>query len=94
MSNASLRLVPIVDRIKELVPAAMHEHAAAKYLGMNRTSFRSLVFAGIIPYAVHLHGKRRIYLRSDLDRYLESLPRSTMVPRENSPLVALKGAAK
>ena len=94
MSDARLALLPVVDNIKTLVPAAMHENAAAKYLGMNRTSFRQLVFAGIIPYTKHINGKRRIYLRSDLDCYLESLQRSTMVGRENSPIAALKGAVK
>jgi hypothetical protein len=94
MSAPELMLIKVTDQIRALAPAAMHEHAAAKYIGMNRTSFRSLVFAGMIPCTKHLNGKRRIYLRSDLDRYLESLPRSTMVLRENSPLVALKGAAK
>lgn len=87
-------LLQVTDQIKALTPAAMHEYAAAKYVGMNRTSFRNLVFAGVFPFTKHVNGKRRIYLRSDLDRYLESLPRSTMIERENSPLVALKGATK
>ena len=93
MSSTKLMLLQVTDQVKAPAPAAMHELAAARYVGMNRTSFRSLVFAGIIPYTKHLNGVRRIYLRSDLDHYLESLPRSTMVGRESSPL-ALKGAGK
>ena len=92
MGSTKLMLISVADEVRALVPEAMHEIAAARYLGMNRTSFRSLVFAGVIPYTKHLNGKRRIYLRSDLDRYLESLQRSTMVMRESSPLVAPKGA--
>ncbi len=94
MGATKLMLLPVTDRIETLAPAAMHERAAAKYLGMNRTSFRALVFAGLIPYTKHINGKRRIYLRADLEHYLESLQRSTMVARENSPIAALKGAAK
>jgi len=92
--NKKLMLVPVTDQIKPLSPAAMHENAAAKYIGMNRTSFRELIFAGIIPFTKHLNGKTRIYLKIDLDGYLESLTRSTMGARENSPVAALKGATK
>lgn len=57
----------------DLQPAAMHELAAAKYLGMSRTAFRELVFGGLIPFAEHVNGKARIYLRAHLDYYLRSL---------------------
>lgn len=93
MNQQSIALI----QIKEtgiLQPAAFHELAAAKYLGMNRTSFRVLVFSGVIPYSEHLNGRTRIYLRSDLDAYLETLPRRRMGQRENPSLVALKGAEK
>lgn len=82
-----------VKQVKDEQPAAFHELAAAKYLGMRRSSFRELVMSGIIPYTYHLNGKTRIYLRSDLDAYLDSLEKCRMVPRENSR-VALKGVAK
>jgi excisionase family DNA binding protein len=72
--EVSLALVDI-KQTKDPQPAAFHELAAAKYLGMNRTSFRELVRAGVIPYARHLNGKARIYLREDLDAYLSGLPR-------------------
>ena len=87
--KTKLALVSIRD---DASPAAFHERAAARYLGMNRTSFRQLVFAGVIPYTVHLNGRTRIYLRSDLDAYLGTLPRSRMPAREDSSGVALKGA--
>lgn len=92
--DQKLMLIPVSKNVGPLIPAAMHEHAAAKYVGMNRTSFRDLVFDGIIPFTKHLNGKTRIYLKTDLDRYLESLPKSKMVERENSPVAALEGAAK
>ncbi|MDR0843036.1 MAG: helix-turn-helix domain-containing protein, partial [Acidobacteriota bacterium] len=63
-----LTLVPVHD-VTSSQPAAFHELAAAKYLGMSRTTFRSVVRAGLIPYAEHVGGKARIYLRSGLDAY-------------------------
>ncbi len=82
-----------VNEVGTPQPAAFHEHAAMKYLGMNRAAFREIVFAGLIPFTIHVNGSKRIYLRSDLDAYLESLPRSRMAPREHSPKPApfLKG---
>jgi len=90
---AELALVPIHKRIPDPQPAAFHELAAAKYIGMNRTRFRELVFAGIVSYAEHINGKTRIYLREDLDDYLKSLKWRKMVPREVSP-VGLKGVTE
>ena len=89
MTGANLALVPIIEQPKTYPPAAMHELDAARYVGTNRTQFRELVFAGHIPYTMHLNGKRRIYLRGDLDLYLESLPKHIMSSRENSPRPAL-----
>jgi hypothetical protein len=87
--KTQLALVSVRD---SAAPAAFHELAAAKYLGMNRTSFRELVFAGLIPFSEHVNGKRRIYLRADLDAYLASLNWRKMTARENSR-AALKGVA-
>ena len=75
-------------------PAAFHELAAAKYIGVNRTAFRKLVFdLRLIPYAEHINGKTRIYLRSDLDAYLASLNWRKMDARKDSR-AALKGVAR
>ena len=89
MSGANLALVPIIQQPKASPPAALHELDAARYIGTNRTSFRELVMPGHIPYTMHLNGKRRIYLRRDLDLYLEALPKHIMSSRENSPRPAL-----
>jgi hypothetical protein len=79
---------------KDAEPAAFGEGAAANYIGMNRTDFRKkLLFAGIVPFTYHLDGKKRFFLKCDLDAYLAGLPRFRMTSSENS-LVALKGAGK
>ena len=58
---------------QELLPAVFHEGEAAAYVGMSKAVFRKkLLFSGRIPYAKHLDGKRRIFLRADLDSYLEN----------------------
>ena len=86
MNNpASLMLVPYVEKL-DIQPAIFHELAAAKYVGMCRTKFRELVKAGLIPYAEHANGVIRIYRRSDLDAYKDSLNWRKMEPRKVSPL--------
>ena len=77
-----LALVQISDK-RHSNPAAFHELAASRYVGMSRPTFRKLLFKGVFPYSFHMDGKTRIYLRSDLDVYLESLPRTRMQPCEN-----------
>ena len=88
-----LALIPISDE-RQVAPAAMHELAAARYCGMNRTAFRDLVKTGVLPYAEHLNGKTRIYLRSDLDAYLVGLRWRKMTARESSPQPFPTGVAK
>ena len=74
-------------------PAAFHEAGARKYLNINRQDFLHLVHSGIILFTTHANGKKRLYLKSDLDKYLDSRPRSTMALRECSK-PALKGVGK
>ena len=88
-----LALVSVHDRVPDLQPAVMHELAAAKYAGMNRTAFRKVVRAGLVPFAEHTYGKTRIYLRADLDDYIHGLNWRKMNEREVSP-VALKGVTE
>jgi hypothetical protein len=88
-----LKLVDVKE-IKESQPAAFHETGARRYLGMNKTAFIDLVYSGVIPYTTHSNGSQRIYLRCDLDAYLESRPRIRMAKRGRSPQPALKGAAQ
>jgi hypothetical protein len=72
----------------DLQPAAMHEMAAAKYLGMCKTALRKLVFSGQIPFAEHTYGKTRIYLRAHLDDYLRGLNWRKDKPDEVSEVVS------
>ncbi len=83
-----------IREVKDPQPAAFHEKGAAKYLGMSRPKFLELVYSGIIPYTTHANGSKRLYLRADLDAYLESRPRSTMPPRECSLKPASKGVGQ
>ena len=85
--KTKLELVPVYAGIPDPQPAAFHEAAAAKYIGMCRTKFREIVKEGLIPFAEHMNGQTRIYLRYDLDAYLKSLEWRTMVKREVSPVV-------
>ena len=88
--EGKLKLVPAYDSIPAPQPAAFFEAAAAKYVRMSREAFRKeLLFTGIIPFIEHVGGKTRIYLRADLDAYLDSRPRYKMNPREVS-LVAME----
>ena len=88
-----LALVPVHGKIADPQPAAFHEMAAARYVGMCRSKFREIVREGLVSYAEHANGQARIYLRSDLDTYLHSLNWRKMSQREVSP-VALKGVAE
>jgi hypothetical protein len=88
-----LKLVE-VNQVKEAQPAAFHEAGAKRYLGLNRLAFRELVFSGLIPFTTHANGSKRIYLRCDLDAYLESRPRSRMPQCGRSSDPALKGVGK
>ena len=90
---STLKLVSVHDRVRDPLPAAFHEAAAAKYAGTCKTKFRELVKGGVIPYAEHRNGTAKIYLRADIDAYLESLNWRRMPLREVSP-VALKGVAE
>lgn len=57
-----------------LQPAVLYEREAARYLRLDIHKFRHLVAVGLIPCRTHAGGKRRIYLRSELDLYLRALP--------------------
>jgi excisionase family DNA binding protein len=83
-----------IGKVKDPQPAAFHEKGASKYLGMSRPKFLELVYSGTLPFTTHANGSKRLYLRSDLDTYLDSRPRSRMPARERSLRPALKGIGK
>jgi hypothetical protein len=72
MSN--LVLVPLVKSVERIQPAAMFEKEAARYCKIGLTDFRKLVNAGKIIARTHVGRTRRIFLRFDLDAYLDKLP--------------------
>ncbi len=67
-----LKLCQVPDEIKDSIPAAFREKDAIRYLGLGIHRFRAKVHTGVIK--PRLEGKQRLYLRRDLDDYLESLP--------------------
>ena len=71
----SLMLVSVVKEIGSIQPAAMYERDAAKYLKLSANSLREFVSRGIITARQHPGRSRRIFLKADLDRYLEGLPK-------------------
>lgn len=88
---SKLALIEISD---DSAPRAYSEIGAARYLGISRPIFRErLLMAGIIPWVCHAGGRKRMFLKSDLDAYLNSLEKRTMASREN-PLYALKGGSR
>ena len=72
---SELVLVPLVQEIDRVQPAAMYERDAAKYLKLSVNDLRLFAKQGAIVARRHPGRSRRIYLRADLDRYLESLER-------------------
>lgn len=68
-----------VRGVAPLQPIIMHEKAAARYLGMNRTDFREKILkTGLMPFSYHAGGKTRIYFKEDLDLYAAGLKRDRM----------------
>ncbi len=72
---SSLVLVSMVKEIGDVQPAALYEREAARYLKLSVNELRTCVRTGRIPARRHAGRSRRIYLKSDLDNYLESLDR-------------------
>lgn len=71
----SLMVVSVVEEIKAIEPAAMYEKDAARYLKLSVNDLRKFVATGIIIARQHPGRTRRIYLKADLDNYLQSLPK-------------------
>lgn len=78
-----------VGEVRELQPAVLYEKDAARYLRLGIHEFRALVYQDKIPCRNHENGKRRIYLRVDLDNYLIALPRCKIDPAKIRPAVQL-----
>jgi hypothetical protein len=75
MSIEKMVLMPAVDKLIPLTQAVMYEVTAAKYIMLGIHDFRRLVEDGVILCRTHPGRSRKIYLKTDLDDYLKSLPR-------------------
>lgn len=73
-----LMLVSLVKELAEIQPAAMYEREAAKYVKLSVNTLREFADSGRIVTRQHPGRSRRIYLKSDLDAYLESLPKESV----------------
>jgi hypothetical protein len=78
MSVEKMALMPVVDSFAPITQAVMYEKTAAKYIMLGIHDFRKMVDGGMIPFRTHPGRNRRIYLKSDLDEYLRSLPRGNI----------------
>lgn len=63
-----------IDRIAQVQPQLLSGSEADRYLGISMTTRKVLVSRGVLP-SVRI-GRRRLFVRADLDRYIESLRRS------------------
>ena len=72
VEDVNLKLCAVPDKIKDPMPAAFRERDAIRYLGLGIHRFRTKVRKGVIK--PRLEGKQRLYLRRELDDYLEDLP--------------------
>jgi len=52
-------------------PRVLRAHLAAAYLGMSASSLHALVAAGDLPPPVRITGKIVVWLRDDLDGWLD-----------------------
>ena len=52
-------------------PRGLREELAAAYVGLSVGTFRAQVAAGEAPDAIRLTAGRKVWLRDDLDRYLD-----------------------
>ena len=82
---ADLTLIPIARAIHPVTTAVLYAKEARKYLRISAGEFHRLVSDGVLVRRVHIRGKRPFFLKHELDSYLESTPRYTIRPRENSP---------
>lgn len=70
----SLTLVDLPSRGDSIERGALREREAARYINLGLVAFRELVRRGVVPARRHPGRMRRIYLKADLNRYLETLP--------------------
>ena len=78
-----LKLCSVPDEIEAPVPGAFKEANAAAYCGMGIGKFRGYVHSGRIIARADTGGYR-LYLKLDLDSFLQSLPIDTTAVKTRS----------
>lgn len=74
-----LALVNVANVSPRLYPLAVREGEAARLLGVSRPKFREIADKAKIPHTYHPGGNSRIWLVSDLQAYLESREKFTLI---------------
>ncbi len=69
-------------------PRGLREDLAAGYVGLSEAAFRSEVKAGRAPQPVRITRARLIWLRDDLDRYLDRLAGHAAPSEQVNPWLA------
>ncbi len=68
------------SRLPDAWPRGMPQEVAAAYLGVSESTLRSQVDVGAAPEPVRI-GRRIVWLREDLDAYLDRLANRASAPR-------------
>lgn len=70
----------MADTIITLQPAALDRDNAAAYVGLSVTTMESEAQAGRFPKPRQATARRVVWLRDELDAYLQALPVSSIKP--------------
>lgn len=68
------RAIPAVTKTKELRPAALGYADAARYCGLAEKTLRNRVCNRSFPVRPRKFGSKPLFLVSELDEFLKSLP--------------------
>ncbi len=75
-------------------PRGMSAPVAAEYLGLSETAFRALVAAGDAPAGVRYPCRRDVWLREDLDAWLDRLAGKAAASGKINPWDAADGIGR
>lgn len=70
--------------IVQVAPAALDKESSATYCALSVSTFEGLVRAGDAPQPRQLSARRVGWLRVELDQWLQSRPKSELLPPENT----------
>ena len=78
----------MIERLHGWVPRGLREAAAAEYVGLSDSAFRAEVKAGRAPRPVQITRGRVIWLKDDLDGWLDRLSGRVPNSGEMNPWLA------